>query len=191
MTVSLADQLYVTSLSLLMGVALGVLYDVFKVLRLVGLNGAVTVFFEDILFFAISTITVFSFYMQVTDGKFRVYPLIFAGIGFLIYYLTLEKLIFFIIKKIYGFLTLVFGFIYKKIVLFVFLKLRQLAKFILRPVGKIFHRYFKENLIIFFKKLLPKRQKMLYNNSWSKTRGKGRRKSAKNKQEADKKAFFC
>ena len=71
MTVSLADQLYVLSLSLLMGASLGVLYDVFKVMRLVGLNGVVIVFFEDILFFLISTVTVFSFYMQVTDGKFR------------------------------------------------------------------------------------------------------------------------
>ncbi len=191
MTVSLADQLYVLSLSLLMGASLGVLYDVFKVLRLVGLNGTVTVFFEDILFFAISTITVFSFYMQVTDGKFRVYPLIFSVFGFLIYFLTLEKLVFFIIKKIYGFFTFVFGFIYKKIVFFIFFKLIQLAKFALRPIRKIFHKFFKEKLIIFFKKLLPKRRKMLYNNSWSKNKGKGRRKGAKNKQEANKKAFFC
>ena len=191
MTVSLADQLYVLSLSLLMGASLGVLYDVFKVMRLVGLNGAVIVFFEDILFFLISTVTVFSFYMQVTDGKFRVYPLVFAVIGFAIYFLTLEKIVFFVIKKIYGFFTLIFGFIYKKIVLFAFLKLRKLAKLILRPVSNFFGKFFKEKLIIFFKKLLPKRRKMLYNNFWSKNKGKGRHGCAKNKQEADKKAFFC
>ena len=191
MTVSLSDQFYVLSLSLLMGAALGVLYDVFKVLRLVGLNGAVIVFFEDILFFAISTVTVFSFYMQVTDGKFRVYPLIFAGVGFALYFLTLEKIVFFVVKKIYGFLTLIFGFVYKKIVLFVFLKLARFAKFVLRPIRKIFHSFFKENLIIFLKKLLPKRRILLYNKLWSKTRGKGRRQGAENRQEADKKAFFC
>ena len=191
MTVSLADQLYVLSLSLLMGAALGVLYDLFKVLRLVGLNGTVIVFFEDILFFAISTITVFSFYMQVTDGKFRIYPLIFAGIAFLIYFLTLEKIVFFIVKKIYKLLALLFGFIYKKIVLFVFLKLRKVAKLIFKPIGNFFGKFFIEKLIIFFKKLLPKSRKMLYNNLWSKTQGKGRRKDAKNKREADKKAFFC
>ncbi len=191
MTVSLSDQLYVLCLSLLMGASLGILYDVFKVLRLIGLNGAVIVFFEDILFFTISTVTVFSFYMQVTDGKFRVYPLVFAAVGFAVYFLTVEKIIFFVIKKIYKFLTLIFGFIYKKIVLFVFFKLGQLAKFVLKPIRKIFHRFFIENLIIFFKKLLPKSRKMLYNNLWSKNKGKGRHRRAENEQKADKKAFFC
>ena len=54
MTVSLSQQLYVFALAALVGVSLGIVYDVFKVMRLIGLNGAVVVFIEDILFFAIS-----------------------------------------------------------------------------------------------------------------------------------------
>lgn len=191
MIVSISEQLYVFGLAALMGAALGVLYDVFKVMRLVGLNSSVLVFFEDILFFAVSTVTMFSFYMQITDGKFRVYPLISAVIGFALYFLTLEKIVFFVIKKIYRFLTSVFCFIYKKTVLFVFLKLRALAKFALRPVRKIFHRFFKENIVNFFKKLLPKRRKMLYNNLKRKNKRKGKQRRYEKEQETGKKAFFC
>ncbi|MBQ8868235.1 MAG: hypothetical protein IJ027_00760 [Oscillospiraceae bacterium] len=191
MIVSVSEQLYVFGLAALMGVALGVLYDVFKVMRLVGLNSQVLVFLEDVLFFAISTVTVFSFYMQITDGKFRVYPLIAASLGFLVYFLTLEKLIFFVIKKLYYALYSFFEFVYKKTVLFAFKKLKALAKFVFKPIGKIFHRFFKENLIIFFKKLLPKRRKMLYNNSRSKRKGKGKVRRYEKEQERHKKAFFC
>ena len=191
MIVSVSEQLCVFGLAALMGAALGVLYDVFKVIRLVGLSSAVLVFFEDILFFAISTVTVFSFYMQVTDGKFRVYPLASAALGFALYFLTLEKVVFFFIKKVYKLLTTVFGFVYKKVVLFVFLKLKSFAKFIFKPIRKIFHRFFTEKLVNFFKKLLPKRPKMLYNNLKSKNKGKGRRSRYEKGQKSDKKAFFC
>lgn len=191
MIVSVSEQLCVFALAALMGAALGVLYDVFKVMRLVGLNSRVLIFLEDILFFAISTVTVFSFYMQITDGKFRVYPLIAAALGFLVYFLTVEKLIFFVIKKLYSALSSFFGFVYKKTVLFAFKKLKVLAKFVFKPIGKIFHRFFKENLIIFFKKLLPKRRKMLYNNSRSKRKGRGKVRRYEKEQKTGKKAFFC
>ena len=97
MTITLSEQLIQFGVAALVGVALGVVYDFFKVLRLIGLNFKIAVFVEDILFFLIATVTMFSYYMQETDGKFRIISLVAAVLGFLVYSLTVEKVVFFII----------------------------------------------------------------------------------------------
>ena len=174
-----------------MGVALGVVYDIFKVLRLLGLNSFLTAFFEDILFFLISTITIFSFYMQITDGKFRIYPLVSAFLGFLIYFLTLEKIVFYIIKKIYNFIVFIFSFIYRKIVLFIIKKVKQAFVFLLSPIFRVINKLLIQNIAIFFKKLLQKMQKMLYNNQRRNKKRKGKSGRGKKEQNSRQKAFFC
>ena len=69
----ISHQILISFYALLLGAALGVVYDAFRVLRLVGFSAFVLVFLEDILFFAICTVSLFSFYMQFLDGKFRIY----------------------------------------------------------------------------------------------------------------------
>ena len=113
MSVTILDQLYEFFIAAVVGVALGVVYDVFKVLRLVGLNFKIAVFFEDIIFFLIATITMFSYYMQITGGKFRIISLISASLGFIVYSMTVEKIVFFIIKKIYAIISGILSFVYK------------------------------------------------------------------------------
>lgn len=191
MIVSSMQQILNFGIAALIGAALGVLYDVFKVLRLVGINSRIAAFFEDILFFLIATVTMFSYYMQITDGKFRIYPLIAAVIGFAIYFLTVEKLVFFVVKTVYNLLCKLFSFIYNKIVLFLFKKLASAIKWLFRPIGKFFKRFFTQNILFFFKNLLPKKRKMLYNNKKVSKMGKGKLRRAKREQHAEKKAFFC
>lgn len=175
MNVTLSGQLYEFGIALLMGVSFGILYDVFKVLRLIGLDFKVAVFIEDLLFFLIATVTVFSYYMQITDGKFRIFPLISALLGFILYSITLEKLVFFVICKIYKLISKLFKFIYYKIFLFAFKKILSLLKIILGPAVNFIKKYFAENIVNFFKNLLPKKGRMLYNNkgNFKGKRGKG------------------
>lgn len=182
MNVTLIEQLTQFGIAALIGVALGVVYDFFKVLRLIGFDFKAAAFIEDVLFFLIATITMFSYYMQFTDGKFRIISLIAAFLGFLVYSLTIEKVIFFIIKKIYELISKVLGFIYEKIVLF------AIKKIILKPfraLGKIF----KEKILNFFKNLLPKKDKMLYNTKRIHKRKGGKRKNAKRKKAQSHKTF--
>ena len=74
--------------------------------------------------------------------------------------------------------------------LFVFKKTAKILKSVFKPIWKIFRRFFKENITNFFKKLLPKRRKMLYNNLKRKNNGRGKR-SREKEQEKREKAFFC
>ncbi len=191
MTITLSGQLLEFFYAALMGAALGVLYDVFKVLRLIGLNFRLAAFIEDVLFFLIATVTVFSFYMQVTDGKFRIIVLVAAFLGFVLYSITIERPIFFIIRKIYDIISKIFAFIYKKIVLPLFKLLLKLLKWILSPVKRVFCKIFCQNIAVFFKKLLQKTGKMLYNNRRIHKGKRGRVKDAGKEQKNKEKAFYC
>ncbi len=191
MTVILSEQLTDFSIALLIGVALGILYDFFKVLRLIGVNFKVAVFFQDILFFLISTTTLFSYYMQITDGKFRIFPFIAAVLGFILYSLTLERPVFFLIQKLYELISTIFRFIYNKLFLLAFNKIATLLKKLFLPVAKYFKKFFTENIVNFLKKLLPKRRKMLYNIKGNIKRKRGKAKNADAKRKTAEKAFFC
>lgn len=182
MTITLSEQLIQFGIAAFVGVALGVVYDFFKVLRLIGLNFKIAVFVEDILFFLIATVTMFSYYMQETDGKFRIISLVAAVLGFLVYSLTVEKVVFFIIKKLYAMISKITGFIYEKIILFI------MKKIILKPLTVV-GKYFKEKIFNFFKNLLPKKDRMLYNTRRIHKRKGGKRKNAKRKNGSSHKTF--
>lgn len=111
MNISSEIQINFFLLSLLLGAFLCVVFDFFRVLRLIGLNGKISVFIEDMLFFIIAAFCIFAFYMKITDGKFRLIVPISALLGFVIYRVTIGKLLFFVIKKIVNFIIKIFNFV--------------------------------------------------------------------------------
>lgn len=165
MIVDNLNQIYNLAIALVIGAALGILYDVFKIVRLIGVNSAVSVFFQDIFFFLIATITMFSFYMQFTDGKFRIYLFIVAVLGFVIYFKTLEKLVFFVIKKLYSYLSAFFRFVYKKIAYPILKTTKKAFAKVFSFTKRLIYEFFLQKIFNFFKKLLPKKRKMVYNNT--------------------------
>ncbi len=85
-------------LSFLYSVGFGCLccavYDMFRMLRRVGKPGAVAVFVQDIVYALLCAFFCFCFLLSVTGGKLRFY--VFAGmaLGFLLFRLTLSRLLF-------------------------------------------------------------------------------------------------
>lgn len=190
MIVDNLGQTYDFLIAMLLGACLGVVYDTFKILRLVGLRSKLAVFFEDLIFFAICTVAMFSYYMQFTDGKFRIFAFVAAVLGFIAYFKTLEKLVFFVVKKLYNLSVKIFGFLYKKIV---YPPLRLLKKLIVKCTNKakkFLKRIILEKIVNFFKKLLPKKHEMLYNKGKSKRRKRGNMRGLK-KENGEKRTFFC
>jgi spore cortex biosynthesis protein YabQ len=87
---SLADQTKLFLLSLGFGFALGVLYDVFRVLRLVFLSGKRRqILVQDILYAVICTLATFFFFLAAGDGALRFYTAFAVILGWLIYYISL------------------------------------------------------------------------------------------------------
>jgi|GEM_PF-1272291 len=95
------------ALSVVLGIAMGVIYDLIRFSRLVlGIDarspfkkggqkrifGYVFVCLGDLFFFVVLTVCMCVFFFLTGDGRMRSYGLIGAFLGFLLYYYTLGKL---------------------------------------------------------------------------------------------------
>ena len=71
-----------------LGFLLGAFYDVFRVIRLLMRPSAKVVFFQDLLFFALSSVVTFLFALAVTGGELRFYLFLGLVTGFMAYSFT-------------------------------------------------------------------------------------------------------
>lgn len=105
---SLREQGIIILYSLLFGVGIGIIYEFFRFLRVFFTFSAqkrtnkhiflknIGIFFQiilDLLFSIVYTILVVIFIYGANDGKIRYYLLLFAVIGFALYYFTVGRLI--------------------------------------------------------------------------------------------------
>lgn len=73
------------------GVLFGVFYDVFRVIRLAFKNPSVLVFFEDLVYFILLTITSFTFIVIKNDGYLRAFLLIGELLGLILYFFAISS----------------------------------------------------------------------------------------------------
>ena len=117
----------------LLGAGMGVIYDCFRLMRLVSGN-RVVVFFEDLLFSAICTLATLIFCIGFCAGKVRLYALVGEGLGFLIYHFTVGELVIRLLRAVISFMKALFFGIYK---VFVF-PIWKAACFFAQKTKKIF-----------------------------------------------------
>ena len=86
--------------SVLLGGALSVIYDLFRLDRLIFNRSVIAVAIEDILFFIISGISIFCLQLVTTNGQIRTFIFIGVIIGFLIIRYTLSKLFDLLLKPL-------------------------------------------------------------------------------------------
>ena len=80
--------------SCILGAGLGVLYDVFRIIRMVINSKSVAIFVEDVIYFILSGIITFVFVLKINSGESRFYILAGEGIGWISYHLTLGNAIY-------------------------------------------------------------------------------------------------
>lgn len=148
MEISLTVQTQIFFLSVLFGIILGMFYDVFVVMRIVTKCDKSQVFFQDIIYFAISGLTNFTFILAVNNGEVRFFIILAEILGWILYYITVGKMIVkivtFVVLKIRRFLSRVD----KKIIVPIKSKVRQMLKKVWNyiKVQPIFIRKNKKNL---------------------------------------------
>ena len=86
--------------SLVLGVSLGIVYDLFKLDRLLFKRSKIFLFFSDILFWLISAFLIFTFCVIFSNGQIRGFIVLGTLLGFIIYRLTLSKLIFLLVNPL-------------------------------------------------------------------------------------------
>ena len=112
-----SEQLRLFVLSCLFGIPAGILYDVFRVLRMLVRHNKIAVAAEDILFFCTYAVFVMSFTVSAARSEFRFYFCFGNILGFIVYHFTVGNLVTAVLKKI-------------------ILRIRKILGFIFRPVGK-------------------------------------------------------
>lgn len=93
MLISVQEQLTVFGLSILLGCGLGVLYDVFRLLRLLVRFGPAAIFLQDLLFWLAAALLTFFYIFAANSGQIRWFILFGALLGAVIYHLTLGEMV--------------------------------------------------------------------------------------------------
>lgn len=149
---------------MLLGAALGVVYDCFRVARILlpPLAKPKPTFFEDVLFWLIYGFCVFCFAASAARGQVRLFMLLGSLLGFTLYILTIGNLITGVIRSIvtavYKILHKVYSALIEPIV--------KLLRTFCQKVSRFFVGSHKNNRKLkgSVKKLLKNRGKLVYND---------------------------
>ena len=128
---TMADQTKVFMLSLGMGFLLGILYDVFRMIRLIITDKPKAFIFQDILYFAVCTFISFLFLLGVNNGKVRSFELLGEILGWLIYYFSFGTVAIRLVNKVISCVKRFFKFIFQALfrpISDIFLKIRRFFK---------------------------------------------------------------
>jgi len=158
MEISMTEQGIVFLFSCVVGGFLGAFYDVFRIIRIAFNSKWLSVFFQDLIFCIFSAISVILLVFYTNSGTVRWFSLLGCFICFVLYHLTIGKIIIFMAGKIIAFIKKVLKFIYKitvipviKTVLFILKLLKKLSGFMLktfdRAKGGVYYKNEKRKII--------------------------------------------
>lgn len=122
--------------ALLLGFVLGLVYEVFRILRMVLPWGSVLVAIQDILYWIGAGAVTFLFFMRFTSGMIRGYVLLGEGLGLLLYFLTLGRLIHALTAAIIDLVARFLRLLYRLFIV----PVRKFFGFLGRKSGKIYKK---------------------------------------------------
>ncbi len=113
----LFEELRRIGFSILLGAALALVYDFFRIIRVAFRHNTIALSTEDLLFFICITFPVFGFLLEINNGVFRAYLMFGVLLGFMVYRETIGRLIVWLLGNIIAKI--------KKVVIKVLKKLRS------------------------------------------------------------------
>ena len=107
MSFSLEAETQIYLLSVLLGVGIGIVYDLFRAVRIMFRHKNAVVFAEDIVFCALAGFAVFTFVTGLT-GKLRVFTVVGMAAGFVLEHFSVGNLAMFVFRKLMAVLKRLF-----------------------------------------------------------------------------------
>lgn len=98
MDISIQQQILLFAYAAVLGVFLSAVFDIFRILRLTLNFNIILILIQDLIYFFLSASVAFMFFFLYNDGEIRLYILIAIIMGWIMYYLTAGRLVFFIAK---------------------------------------------------------------------------------------------
>ncbi len=143
------NQTYLFIIFTIVGIIIGILFDIFRILRKSFKTKDIVTYIEDILFWILTGIIILFSMYRFSNGELRFFMIIGILMGTLIYMITFSK---YIIKISVFIINLI-----KKIIVYpIKVVKRILKKIIFRPIFIICIN-FKKNIINFVKKIKKNR----------------------------------
>lgn len=146
-------QAHVFFLMSIVGFALGIIYDTFKIKRKI--FGSLFIFFDDFLFMIISSIVFVFSVFAFNNGILRWYEVFFLILGFIVYRITLSMLIMSLFEFIINIIqSIIMRFL--RIAFIPFKHIYKLFRLLLEPIVYRYISYYKRlPLIKWINKLSP------------------------------------
>lgn len=155
------EHLILFGLSCICGIALGIVYDIFRTVRTVFPHGFWTVALEDIIFLVFWGLLLSAFTSVMARGEFRFFYVFGNILGFILYIVTAGNAVIGIIRRLTSAVKRIIAFILSPLgKLYVFLRRKYGMKFV--GSSKVFVNSLKNVKI-----LLLKGGKVLYNDKES------------------------
>lgn len=106
---TVSEQTWLFLWACVLGAALGVVYDMFRVLRIILKHNNIAVFIEDVLFTVFYGLCIFVYITELSRGYIRFFIILGSLLGFTLYILTVGMFVVTIMKKIIKFIKTVFS----------------------------------------------------------------------------------
>ena len=75
------------------GFILGLIYDIFRLIRVLIIKNSKAVIAQDVIYFLLCAVLTFVFLLVINNGRFRFNILLALVIGFVVYYVTLGRFV--------------------------------------------------------------------------------------------------
>ena len=151
-------------LAVLLGGTLGCVYDVFRIVRFAFNFGKTAIFIQDVVFFSVCGVFSFLFLLTFTAGQIRAFVFMAQALGFIVYYLTVGRIVYGLAKRIISVVKRVFRAVFVPI----WKILRKIQQIVRKHLTKLYY-------------LLYNRAKQLKTNRTGKNAGKTKKAKVKKK----------
>ncbi len=113
MDFSIANEVYILLYSVLFGMIIAFLYDLFRTIRIEVQTGVLFSGLQDILFWCIATAIMFFLVFFTNDGRLRWYHIFGSFLGAVLYFLTLSRLFMLLVHRFISVFFKIFEFFLK------------------------------------------------------------------------------
>ena len=134
---NLLNQLYLLFVFLISGVLIGVLFDIFRILRKSFKTPDIITYMEDVLFWILTGIFLIYIVLQYSDGKIRIYMIVSLILGFILYIVAISKYFIKVNVKIINIIKMIISKIIFILLFPIKLILKVLHKLFLKPISFI------------------------------------------------------
>ncbi len=159
---TVSDQTWLFLWSCVIGAFLGVVYDFFRVLRIIKKHSLIAVFIEDFIYVTFCFFVIFIYCMEKARGEIRFFIFLGSLLGFAVYIFTAGNFIVNIIRKIVLFikslLIKIYNKLFKPVIMFF---VHKFQKYILETVK---YKLKEKKNLYQKKKHLKQTKNIVYNN---------------------------